>query len=74
MGRRDVVSVRRDVDVMTRHFSVAKRQGLLANTNCLDDHESLSPGQSEEITRVTTAYPHLTDNDFVKQNIDNWLC
>ena len=53
---------------------VLHRQGLLANTNCLDDHESLSPGQSEEITRVTTAYPNLTDNDFVKQNIDNWLC
>ena len=40
---------------------VLRRQGLLEGTWCLDPHEQLSPGQAEEIDRVTRAYPHLTD-------------
>jgi dihydrodipicolinate synthase/N-acetylneuraminate lyase len=52
---------------------VLRRQGLLAGTWCLDENETLSPGQADEITRVTQAYPHLTDDDFVKQNRDAWL-
>jgi len=52
---------------------VLRRQGLLAGTWCLDPHENLSPGQSEEIDRVTRAYPHLTDDAFVRDNLDRWL-
>jgi dihydrodipicolinate synthase/N-acetylneuraminate lyase len=52
---------------------VLRRQGLLAGTWCLDPHESLSPGQGEEIDRVCRAYPHLTDDDFVRANLDRWL-
>jgi len=45
---------------------VLRRQGLMEGTWCLEDHEVLSPGQTSEIDRVTAAYPHLTDDDFVK--------
>jgi hypothetical protein len=43
------------------------RQGLLAGKWCLDVNETLSPGQYEEITRVCTDYPFLTDDEFVKE-------
>ena len=46
---------------------VLRRQGLLEGTWCLEDHEVLSPGQTAEIDRVTAAYPHLTDDIFVKE-------
>ena len=52
---------------------VLRRQGLLAGTWCLDPHEALSPGQSEEITRVAAAYPALSDDAFVAENLDRWL-
>jgi dihydrodipicolinate synthase/N-acetylneuraminate lyase len=52
---------------------VLRRQGLLQGIWCLDENETLSPGQSDEITRVVQAYPHLADNDFVKQHRDTWL-
>ncbi|NLU92541.1 dihydrodipicolinate synthase family protein [Chitinophaga sp. Ak27] len=46
---------------------VLRRQGLLEGTWCLEDHEVLSPGQAAEIDRVTAAYPHLTDDSFIKE-------
>ena len=52
---------------------ILRRQGLLAGRWCLDPSEGLSPGQSEEIDRVCTAYPHLTDDEFVAENLDRWL-
>jgi dihydrodipicolinate synthase/N-acetylneuraminate lyase len=52
---------------------VLRRQGLLAGTWCLDPHETLSPGQAEEIARVCAAYPELTDDDFVAEHRDEWL-
>ena len=52
---------------------VLRRQGLLNGIWCLDPREGLSPGQAEEITRVTHAYPHLRDHDFVQQNLERWL-
>jgi hypothetical protein len=52
---------------------VLRRQGLLANNFCLDPHERLSPGQAEEIDRVSRAYPHLNDNDFVAEHLAKWL-
>ena len=50
-----------------------RRQGLLAGRWCLDPHEELSPGQMEEIDRVLTRYPHLTDDEFVKEHLHEWL-
>ena len=38
---------------------VLRRDGLLDGIWCLDPAETLSPGQAEEITRVTLAYPEL---------------
>ena len=52
---------------------VLRRQGLLAGRWCLDAQEDLSPGQMEEIDRVCYEYPHLADDDFVKENLDDWL-
>jgi dihydrodipicolinate synthase/N-acetylneuraminate lyase len=52
---------------------VLRRQGLLAGRWCLDPAEDLSPGQTQEIDRVLAAYPHLTDDRFVADNLDRWL-
>ncbi len=52
---------------------VLRRQGLLRGTWCLDSNEGLSTGQADEITRVTCAYPHLIDDDFVAAYLDDWL-
>lgn len=49
---------------------VLRRQGLLDGRWSLNPHEELSPGQLEEIDRVCKAYPHLTDDDFVKELLD----
>ena len=50
-----------------------RRQGLLPGIWCIDPNETLSPGQSEEITRVHEAYPELSDDDFVAANLERWL-
>jgi len=52
---------------------VLRRQGLLEGIWCLDPNETLSPGQLEEIDRVYRAYPHLNDDDFVREGRDAWL-
>jgi len=52
---------------------ILRRQGLLEGIWCLDENEGLSDGQAEELDRVTRAYPHLTDDAFVRENLDRWL-
>ncbi|HEX9690922.1 MAG TPA: dihydrodipicolinate synthase family protein [Gemmatimonadales bacterium] len=52
---------------------VLRRQGLLAGRWCLDAGVDLSPGQSEEIDRVRAAYPHLADDEFVREHVDDWM-
>jgi hypothetical protein len=52
---------------------ILRRQGLLAGTWCLDPNEGLGPGQKEAIDRVCAAYPHLTDDAFVRANRERWL-
>lgn len=52
---------------------ILRRQGLLAGRWCLDEKEDLSPGQCEEIERVCRSYPHLQDDIFVKEHLDDWL-
>ncbi len=54
-------------------LDVLHRQGLIDNNLCLDPNESLSPGQAEEITRVIHAYPHLTDDAFVQEHLNEWI-
>ncbi|MGH7649732.1 MAG: dihydrodipicolinate synthase family protein [Gemmatimonadaceae bacterium] len=49
------------------------RQGLLRSTRCLDARDVLSRGQAEAITRVSTAYPDLLDDQFVCEHLDEWL-
>ena len=52
---------------------VLRRQGLLAGTWCLDSAEGLSAGQADEISRVIAAHPALTDDAFVRDNLDRWM-
>ena len=52
---------------------VLRRQGLLRGTWCLDTHEQLSPGQPEEIDRVSRSYPGLDDDAFVSGHLARWL-
>jgi hypothetical protein len=52
---------------------VLRRQGFLAGRWCLDPHEDLSPGQMDDIDRVLARYPHLTDDEFVKEHLHRWL-
>ncbi len=52
---------------------ILRRQGLLEGLWCLDPKEGLSRGQMEEIDRVVQAYPHLTDDEFVREHLDEWL-
>jgi dihydrodipicolinate synthase/N-acetylneuraminate lyase len=52
---------------------ILRRQGLLRGRWCLDPREELSPGQMREIDRVIAAYPGLSDDAFVKANLDRWM-
>ncbi|MHB1674985.1 MAG: dihydrodipicolinate synthase family protein [Acidobacteriaceae bacterium] len=52
---------------------VLRRQGLLEGIWCLDPRETLGPEQKEEIDRVYAAYPHLNDDEFVREGLDRWL-
>jgi dihydrodipicolinate synthase/N-acetylneuraminate lyase len=52
---------------------VLRRQGLLRGRWCLDPNEELSPGQNREIDRVLRSYPHLADDAFVRERMDDWL-
>jgi hypothetical protein len=65
----------------THHFhgcipgihEILRRQGLLEGRWCLDPREELSPGQMQEIDRVCRSYPHLQDDAFVQEHLDEWL-
>jgi dihydrodipicolinate synthase/N-acetylneuraminate lyase len=52
---------------------VLRRQGLLEGIWCLDPREGLGRGQKEEIDRVYLDYPHLNDDDFVRERLQEWL-
>ena len=52
---------------------ILRRQGLLEGIWCLDPNETLGPGQMQEIDRICAAYPHLTDDAFVRANVARWL-
>jgi hypothetical protein len=52
---------------------ILRRQGLIESTLSLKPDETFSPGQIEEIDRITRAYPHLFDDEFVRAHLDEWL-
>lgn len=54
-------------------LEVLRRQGLTPTNLCLNPHETLSPGQAEELTRVTRAYPDLVDDAFIEKHREEWL-
>jgi hypothetical protein len=49
------------------------RTGLLEGVNTIGEREGLSPGQTAKIDRIVTAYPHLVDEDFVRENLTRWM-
>lgn len=51
---------------------ILRRQGLMTSIACLDAHETLSPGQAEEIDRLYATYPEWADDAFVRQNLERW--
>ena len=52
---------------------VLKQQGLLEHVGTLNPDEQLSTGQAAMIDMIRSSYPHLTDDDFVKENLHKWL-
>jgi dihydrodipicolinate synthase/N-acetylneuraminate lyase len=54
-------------------LEVLRRQGLVETAHCLNPKEVLSPGQAEELDRVSAAYPDLTDDTFIAQHRSEWL-
>ena len=52
---------------------ILKQQGLLKEFRTLSPDEQLSPGQADKIDKLRRDYPHLTDDDFVKDNLHKWL-
>jgi hypothetical protein len=54
-------------------LEVLRRQGLVRGTWTFDINEQLSPGQVELIERAIARHPELTDNDFIAENLDDWL-
>ncbi|GAG53591.1 unnamed protein product, partial [marine sediment metagenome] len=52
---------------------VLRRQGLLAGIWCLDENETIGPGQLQEIDRIYASYPELADDVFVSEHLDKWL-
>jgi dihydrodipicolinate synthase/N-acetylneuraminate lyase len=51
---------------------ILRRQGLMRTGHCLDPKEVMSPGQAAEIDRLYATYPHLVDDDFVRENLSRW--
>ena len=52
---------------------VLRRQGLLRSIHCLDPDHGLSLGQAEELDRISRDYPELSDDDFVRKHLKDWL-
>jgi hypothetical protein len=52
---------------------ILRRQGLMQGLWCLDPAEGLSPGQMQQIDRVCREHADLSDDAFVKDNLQKWL-
>jgi hypothetical protein len=52
---------------------VLARSGLVAGVYPIGDGEELSAGQARKIDRIVERYPHLTDQEFVRENLPRWL-
>ncbi|MEJ7687009.1 MAG: hypothetical protein WKG52_08490 [Variovorax sp.] len=52
---------------------ILRRQGLLEGIWCLDPEEGLSPGQAQELDRVSAEHADLADDAFVAANLARWL-
>lgn len=58
---------------ITGIHEVLRRQGLLEGIWTLNEYDTLSPGQKEEIDRVYKSYPELNDDAFVSEHLNEWL-
>ncbi|WP_366553744.1 dihydrodipicolinate synthase family protein [Aquibaculum sediminis] len=52
---------------------VLRRQGLLEGLWCLDPNEGLGSGQAAVIDRVYAEHADLSDDTFVRDNLERWL-
>lgn len=51
---------------------ILHRQGLMKHIHMLDESLTLTEIQSQEIDRAIEMYPHLMDDDFIKENLADW--
>ncbi len=49
------------------------RTGLVAGVHPLGEGERLASGQAGRIDRIADRYPHLVDEQFVRENLSRWL-
>jgi hypothetical protein len=52
---------------------VLQQVGLVRGIYMLDENEKLAREQPEKIDRIRQKYPHLVDDDFVKNHLSDWL-
>ena len=52
---------------------ILRRQGLLEGRWCLNPDEDLSARSNGRNRPCLRGYPYLTDDDFVRENVDRWL-
>jgi len=52
---------------------ILQQQGLMSHIGALDPADRLSPGQTDQIDLIVRHYPGLTDDEFVKANVEKWL-
>ena len=61
------------VDPTQRHPIMVSQQPSTTVVHVARGSEGLSPGQTEEIDRVTREHADLSDDAFVAANLDKWL-
>lgn len=64
---------RTPVALIRLNYAVELRFGVLEGGWTLNERETLSAGQKLETDRVYAAFPHLSDEDFVSENLEKWL-
>lgn len=52
---------------------VLQKQGLMKHIGTLDPADQFAPGQTEQIDAIVHAYRYLTDDEFVRSHLEDWL-
>jgi len=52
---------------------ILRRQGFFEGVWTLNENEVFPPDQTAEIDRMYASYPELSDDEFIKKNLDKWM-